>query len=341
MKKTRIKKSIAILTSAAILLTGISVSAAKKNITFVKSKQTVYVGKKITLKISVPKKYKNKISKVKWSSSNKKVAVVNKKGVVTAKKAGKTVIKAKFYGTTAKCSVTVKKKTPTVKPTAKPEKTTSTAPTESAQPTQSSTPAPTESAQPTESSTPAPIESAAPTESSTPAPTESAEPTESSTPIPTESAEPTESSTPAPTESTQPTQTPDAGNGKLAPVSGNGAVAAYGVVKINGEVRTVYLVNRDYDGSLKIGFKGNIFEQSGSVKSGLVMLDTMYVTKTNSAGTIKVSRKSPETNWTISDLVDNKDYYFYVERTNTYDTSYANCGAIYFIGDVSGVVSVY
>ena len=327
MKKTRIKKSIAILTSAAILLTGISVSAAKKNITFVKSKQTVYVGKKITLKISVPKKYKNKISKVKWSSSNKKVAVVNKKGVVTAKKAGKTVIKAKFYGTTAKCSVTVKKKTPTVKPTAKPEKTTSPAPTESAQPTQSSTPAPTESAQPTESSTPAPIESAAPTESSTPAPTES--------------AEPTESSTPAPTESTQPTQTPDAGNGKLTPVSGNGAVAAYGVVKINGEVRTVYLVNRDYDGSLKIGFKGNIFEQSGSVKSGLVMLDTMYVTKTNSAGTIKVSRKSPETNWTISDLVDNKDYYFYVERTNTYDTSYANCGAIYFIGDVSGVVSVY
>ena len=299
MKKTRIKKSIAILTSAAILLTGISVSAAKKNITFVKSKQTVYVGKKITLKISVPKKYKNKISKVKWSSSNKKVAVVNKKGVVTAKKAGKTVIKAKFYGTTAKCSVIVKKKTTTVKPTAKPEKTTS------------------------------------------PAPTESAQPTESSIPAPTESAQPTESNTPAPTESAQPTQTPDAGNGKLTPVSGNGAVAAYGVVKINGEVRTVYLVNRDYDGSLKIGFKGNVFEQSGSVKSGLVMLDTLYVTKTNSAGTIKVSRKSPETNWTISDLVDNKDYYFYVERRNTYDTSYANCGAIYFIGDVLDVVSVY
>ena len=118
-------------------------------------------------------------------------------------------------------------------------------------------------------------------------------------------------------------------------------MAAYGVVKINGEVRTVYLVNRDYDGSLKIGFKGNVYEQSGSVKDGLVMLDTLYVTKTNSAGTIKVSRKSPDTVWTISDLVDNKDYYFYVERRNTYDTSYTNCGAIYFIGDVSDVVSVY
>ena len=293
MKKTKIKKSIAILTSAAILLTGISVSAAKKNITFVKSKQTVYVGKKITLKISVPKKYKKQTSKIKWSSSNKKVAVVNKKGVVTAKKTGKTVIKAKFYGTTAKCTVTVKKKTTMVKPTAKPEKTTSPAPTES------------------------------------------------SAPAPTESAAPTESSTSAPTESTQPTQTPDAGKGKLTPVSGNGAVAAYGVVKINGEVRTVYLVNRDYDGSLKISFKGNVFEQRGSVKDGLVMLDSLYVTKTNSAGTIKVSRKSPDTVWTISDLVDNKDYYFYVERRNTYDTSYANCGAIYFIGDVSDVVSVY
>ena len=333
MKKTKIKKSIAILTSAAILLTGISVSAAKKNITFVKSKQTVYVGKKITLKISVPKKYKKQTSKIKWSSSNKKVAVVNKKGVVTAKKTGKTVIKAKFYGTTAKCTVTVKKKTTMVKPTAKPEKTTSPVPTES------STPAPTESAAPTESSEPS--ETEIPAESSTPVPTESAAPTESSAPAPTESAAPTESSTSAPTESTQPTQTPDAGKGKLTPVSGNGAVAAYGVVKINGEVRTVYLVNRDYDGSLKISFKGNVFEQRGSVKDGLVMLDSLYVTKTNSAGTIKVSRKSPDTVWTISDLVDNKDYYFYVERRNTYDTSYANCGAIYFIGDVSDVVSVY
>ena len=293
MNKTRIKKSIAILTSAAILLTGISVSAATKNIKFVKSKQTVYVGKKLTLKISVPKKYKKQTSKIKWSSSNKKVAVVNKKGVVTAKKTGKTVIKAKFYGTTAKCTVTVKKKATTVKPTVKPDTT------------------------------------------ATPAPT--AVPAESSTPVPTESAAPTA----APEQSTQPTQTPDAGKGKLTPVSGNGAVAAYGVVKINGEVRTVYLVNRDYDGSLKIGFKGNVYEQSGSVKDGLVMLDTLYVTKTNSAGTIKVSRKSPDTVWTISDLVDNKDYYFYVERRNTYDTSYTNCGAIYFIGDVSDVVSVY
>lgn len=305
MNKTRIKKSIAILTSAAILLTGISVSAATKNIKFVKSKQTVYVGKKLTLKISVPKKYKKQTSKIKWSSSNKKVAVVNKKGVVTAKKTGKTVIKAKFYGTTAKCTVTVKKKATTVKPTVKPDTT--------------ATPTPT----------------AVPAESSTP--TESAAPTESSTPVPTESAAPTA----APEQSTQPTQTPDAGKGKLTPVSGNGAVAAYGVVKINGEVRTVYLVNRDYDGSLKIGFKGNVYEQSGSVKDGLVMLDTLYVTKTNSAGTIKVSRKSPDTVWTISDLVDNKDYYFYVERRNTYDTSYTNCGAIYFIGDVSDVVSVY
>lgn len=63
MKKTRIRKSIAILTSAAILLTGISVSAATKNIKFVKSKQTVYVGKKLTLKISVPKNIRNRLQK--------------------------------------------------------------------------------------------------------------------------------------------------------------------------------------------------------------------------------------------------------------------------------------
>ena len=299
MRKIRIKKYIAILTSTAVLITGISASAAKKNITFVKTKQTVYVGKKLTLKVSVPKKYRNKTSKIKWSSSNTKVAVVNKKGVVTAKKKGTAIIKAKFYGTTAKCTISVKKKN-TVKPTTKPETT----------------------KEPETSSLP------------------STEPTAVPTTTPAVSAEPTAEPT-TPTASPKPTQTPDVNTGKLVPVSDKGAVKAYGLAKIDGEVTTIYLVDKNYDGSLKIGFKGNIYEQKGNVKEALIMLDTLYVTKTNSAGTIKISRKSPEVYWTVSDLKNNKDYYFKVERNNTYDTSYKDCGAIYFKGDVTGVVSVY
>ena len=113
MASTRIKKSIAILTSAAILLTGISVSAAKKNITFVKSKQTVYVGKKITLKIRVPKKYKKQTSKIKWSSSNNRIAKVTKipnsnKATIKALNKGICYITVKTYNNKmAKCKVFV------------------------------------------------------------------------------------------------------------------------------------------------------------------------------------------------------------------------------------------
>lgn len=46
--------------------------------------------------------------KVKWSSSNKKVAKVNSKGKVTAKKKGTAKISAKVGGKTYKCKITVK-----------------------------------------------------------------------------------------------------------------------------------------------------------------------------------------------------------------------------------------
>lgn len=52
--------------------------------------------------------YPLKNVKIKWSSSNKKVASV-KNGVVKAKKIGKATIKAKYKGKTYKCKVTVKK----------------------------------------------------------------------------------------------------------------------------------------------------------------------------------------------------------------------------------------
>lgn len=337
MKRIRLKKYVAVLTSVAMIFTGISASAAKKNITFVKSKQTVYVGKKLTLKVSVPKKYKNKTSKIKWSSSNTKVAVVNKKGVVTAKKKGTAVIKAKFYGTTAKCTISIKKKT-TVKPTKEPEIT--------KEPEASSLP----STEPTAVPVTTPAVSAEPTaEPTTPSasavPTVEPQPTASTSPQPTTSAAPTNTPVPAqsttPSASANPTQTPDVNTGKLVPVSDKGAVKAYGLAKIDGEVATIYLVNKDYNGGLKIGFKDTVYEQSGSIKDSLILLDTTYLARTNSAKTIKISREFPEVYWTISDLKNNKDYYFKVERNNTYDTSYKNCGAIYFKGDVTDVVSVY
>ena len=69
-----------------------------------KTRLTLDVGKKQTLKV------KNASGKVKWSSSNKKVASVSKKGTVTAKKAGNAKITAKIGKKKLVCKVTVKSK---------------------------------------------------------------------------------------------------------------------------------------------------------------------------------------------------------------------------------------
>lgn len=70
------------------------------------SKKKLVLIAKNTAKLSVSGTTK----KVKWSSSNKKIAKVNSKGKVTAKKAGKCTITAKVGTKKLKCKVTVKKR---------------------------------------------------------------------------------------------------------------------------------------------------------------------------------------------------------------------------------------
>jgi len=67
-----------------------------------KKTATVYVGKKVTLKV------KGTAKKVTWTTSDKGIATVSKKGVVTAKKAGKATITAKVGTKKLTCKVTVK-----------------------------------------------------------------------------------------------------------------------------------------------------------------------------------------------------------------------------------------
>lgn len=74
-----------------------------KKVTLNKTKVSLENEQKYTLKL---KGVKN--SKVKWSSSNKKVAAV-KKGVVSAKKAGKCVVTAKYAKKKYKCTIRVVK----------------------------------------------------------------------------------------------------------------------------------------------------------------------------------------------------------------------------------------
>ena len=104
---------------------------------------------------------------------------------------------------------------------------------------------------------------------------------------------------------------------------------------------TVFLLNKEYEGNVHISFQGETFTMSGKVKEALSILKNSYLTKTNQAGTIKVSRVYPETNWSLEALKTNTVYSMSIETKNTYDTSYENCGAIYFQGDVTSVIGVY
>ncbi|MCM1498296.1 MAG: Ig-like domain-containing protein [Clostridium sp.] len=101
------KRRISILLAGVLLITilGNAVNtqaAAKERLS--QTKVTITVGKSVTLKV------KNTKKKVKWSTSNRKVAAVSKKGKVTGKKAGKATITAKVGGKKYTCKVTVKKK---------------------------------------------------------------------------------------------------------------------------------------------------------------------------------------------------------------------------------------
>lgn len=127
MKAT--KKLLAIIFVIVLSISMIpttNVSAAKR-VKLNKTKATIYVGKTVTLKL------KNNKKKVKWTTSNKKIATVSKKGKVKGKKAGKVTITAKVGKKKYKCKITVKKKStpkPTEQPTTKPTETPTTKPIE-------------------------------------------------------------------------------------------------------------------------------------------------------------------------------------------------------------------
>ncbi len=88
---------------------------AVKKVTIKNKPKTLKAGKKITLKTVVKAEGKNgkTVNKtLKWSSSNKKYAVVTSKGKVTAKRAGKgktvTIRVVSTDGTNKKASVKIK-----------------------------------------------------------------------------------------------------------------------------------------------------------------------------------------------------------------------------------------
>ena len=89
-KSTIVLSTVLIILLAVSCWTGTDTVQAKSKVKLSASKAGIYEGytKKVTLKGA-------KAKKVKWKSSNRKIATVSKKGVIKAKKAGKCIITAK------------------------------------------------------------------------------------------------------------------------------------------------------------------------------------------------------------------------------------------------------
>lgn len=96
------KRILALLLSIALTLTAVPVSVQAATVKLNKKSVSVIVTKTVQLKVVNNKK------KVKWTTSNKKIATVSKKGVVKGKKPGKATITAKVGKKSYKCKVTVK-----------------------------------------------------------------------------------------------------------------------------------------------------------------------------------------------------------------------------------------
>ena len=109
-------KKILLLILAAIMFTlaapagavqspfaAVTEAAAPNKVSISARKKTLTVGKSFTLKI------RGSREKVKWSTSNKRVAAVSSKGRVTAKKVGAATITARVGGKKYTCRVTVRK----------------------------------------------------------------------------------------------------------------------------------------------------------------------------------------------------------------------------------------
>ena len=99
------KKILVVLTAMIISLCAVFVTVdAAIKVKLTKKSVAMYEGDSIFLKVKGTK------SKIKWSSKNKKVAVVTKKGKVKAVKKGRTIIYAKFGKKVLKCKITVNEK---------------------------------------------------------------------------------------------------------------------------------------------------------------------------------------------------------------------------------------
>lgn len=350
---------------AALCLLPLYAHAAdqKMSLQWQKGKRTVEIGKKLSLKVII--RHKKRGSKLVWSSSSKKIATVSKGGMVFGKKAGKVKISVKIQGTFIKrgCQIRVVKpkktqkssdhKTPrpkkTLVPGSKPEETGLPMVSPSVESTKYPLIPTIEPADPSGSPLIPTMEPADPTGNPLIPTMEPPDPSGSPL-IPTmEPPDPTENPFLPTKEPVRPTDVPTAPPVSPTPIyvpEDTELIPYSAVMEIQGEIMTVYLVHKNYDGQVHMRLNGKEFTAGGNAKDALMLLAYGGTTKTDSAGRIRISRLTDETDqlepyWTVEDLVEGVSYQMRAETKNTLYPNYANCGVIYFRGDVTAAIEIY
>ena len=106
--KNVMKKMLSTVLILSLLLSCGCFTQAKTAIKLSKSTVNLEVGKKATLELKDAKGKKIKADKIKWSSTNKKIAKVSQKGVVTGVKAGTAKVAANYKTKKYTCKIIVK-----------------------------------------------------------------------------------------------------------------------------------------------------------------------------------------------------------------------------------------
>lgn len=164
-----------------------------------------------------------------------------------------------------------------------------------------------------------------PTPAGTAAPTLTPEPTApvvTGEPTPTPSITPgiTQTPTPTPTPAITPTPVPATIAeyiASLKPDDNSPLVGNFTIMNNQNEYRTVYLLNKNYSGMVKLDIDGYIYSGNDSVISLLDRLEKERVKATNSAGTICVHRTPQETLWTVEFLQTGVSYCFDAKVNDT------------------------
>lgn len=248
-----------------------------------------------------------------FTSENANIAKVDKNGVITAVSQGNTVIKAtskaitrKKKNITASVTIVVIGEAKTPSPDEKGDIIDDLGDYDVLVPINTDEPTATPTVEPTKEPTAEPTSE--PTSDPTSSPTVTQTPTITPTETPTPTATPTQSPSPTPVVTEKP-MTPKEYVDSLTVDPNNPVVGKFLLQSNNNTYRTVYLINKDYVGKVRLFVKDFVYSSEIDTLSLLRRVEIETGSITNSAGTVTATKYAKKGKWTVEFLQTGEKYY--------------------------------